>query len=283
MGIEANLTDKFKELLLDTNKNYSQHSHRVGHHHESACEIFKPGFVRVSMSFCSSRSDMEFVIEAVEFVARHGYMLLPYYKCDVVTGTYYAKSVSLEACWLVGDKFQKCQNFQVVDHSNKLSSVAFNANGLDFQNKNPSLDSDTTPSHFECLQNAENIANGVRDVSVSFCSKQITSRMSFSISIADVQRVFHHWRRVSLRIYRKAEMVCASERSVGIATRGRKHFTKKPTIRCGWLQFIGHWRSNAEFCAWPDPLKIASKIFYAAFDINLRLFYLLFIFFLFFK
>lgn len=37
---------------------------------------------------------MEYVIEAVEFVARKGFMLLPYYKHNVATGTYYAKNVS---------------------------------------------------------------------------------------------------------------------------------------------------------------------------------------------
>lgn len=90
LGIDSSLAHKYKDLLLDENHQFGRHSYEV----ESPCEIFKPGFVRVSMSYCSSKQDVEYVIETVEFVARRGVLLLPYYKCDVTTGAYYAKDVS---------------------------------------------------------------------------------------------------------------------------------------------------------------------------------------------
>lgn len=94
LGIDLHLANKYKDLLLDAKHSFCHDAFHCSDV-ESPCEIFKPGFVRVSTSYCSSKKDVEYVIEAVEFVAKRGYMLLPYYKCSVTTGAYYAKDVSL--------------------------------------------------------------------------------------------------------------------------------------------------------------------------------------------
>lgn len=96
LGIDSNLAHKYKDLLLDEDHKFGRDCSK--HEVESPCEIFKPGFVRVSISFCSSKKDVEYVIAAVEFVARRGFMLLPHYKCIIATGAYYARDVSLIFC-----------------------------------------------------------------------------------------------------------------------------------------------------------------------------------------
>lgn len=42
----------------------------------------RPGFVRISFAFHSSSEEVNFVIEAVELVAKYGWKLLPLYKID---------------------------------------------------------------------------------------------------------------------------------------------------------------------------------------------------------
>lgn len=94
LGIDLNLAYKYKALLLDSLIFRRDSNPFRKHERESSCEIFKPGFVRVSISFYSSIKDVEYVIEAVEFIARKGYMFLPFYNCSITTGDFYAKHVS---------------------------------------------------------------------------------------------------------------------------------------------------------------------------------------------
>lgn len=98
LGIDLNLAYNYKDLLLA----YRQDSnHFRKQERESECEIFKPGFVRVSLSFYCSKKDVEYVIEAVEFVAKNGYMCLPLYKYSITTGAFSAKHVSFRVTLLI--------------------------------------------------------------------------------------------------------------------------------------------------------------------------------------
>jgi len=94
LGIDLDIAYKYKNLLLDQNKFRRDFNHLGKHDRESDCEIFKPGFVRVSISFCCSKKDIDYVIEAVAFVAKNGYMFLPLYNYSIATGSFYAKHVS---------------------------------------------------------------------------------------------------------------------------------------------------------------------------------------------
>lgn len=97
LGIDSQLAYKYKDLLLDANEAFCRDSFLCTDDVESLCEIFKPGFTRVSISYCSTKEDVEYVIDAVEFIAKRGYILLPYYECSVTTGSYYVKDVSLQS------------------------------------------------------------------------------------------------------------------------------------------------------------------------------------------
>lgn len=52
-------------------------------------EGVKPGFTRVSIGYCSSEEETDFVLDAVDFVARYGERFLSLYRFDWKTGNWH--------------------------------------------------------------------------------------------------------------------------------------------------------------------------------------------------
>jgi len=50
------------------------------------CEGIKPGWVRINFNYFVSDTELEFVLDAVEFVAERGWLLLPLYRFDAASG-----------------------------------------------------------------------------------------------------------------------------------------------------------------------------------------------------
>ena len=63
-----------------------EHSHAFEREISRGCEGIKPGWVRVNFNYFISEATFEFVVEAVDLVARDGWRLLPQYRFDPVTG-----------------------------------------------------------------------------------------------------------------------------------------------------------------------------------------------------
>ncbi|MBW3552831.1 MAG: aminotransferase class V-fold PLP-dependent enzyme [Gemmatimonadetes bacterium] len=53
---------------------------------EEGCQGLKPGWTRVGFNYFISDDEADFIIRAVDWVATHGWTLLPYYDFDPVTG-----------------------------------------------------------------------------------------------------------------------------------------------------------------------------------------------------
>jgi selenocysteine lyase/cysteine desulfurase len=53
---------------------------------EEGCRGLKPGWTRVGFNFFISDDEAEFILRAVDWVATHGWKLLPYYEFDALTG-----------------------------------------------------------------------------------------------------------------------------------------------------------------------------------------------------
>ncbi len=51
-------------------------------------EGVKPGWVRVNLNYFVSETVFQFLLDAVHFVATHGYKLLPHYRFDLATGSW---------------------------------------------------------------------------------------------------------------------------------------------------------------------------------------------------
>ncbi len=64
----------------------AERSHAYQQAITSGCEGFKPGWVRVNLNYFLPDHVADYLVEAVELVARHGRRLLPQYRFDPATG-----------------------------------------------------------------------------------------------------------------------------------------------------------------------------------------------------
>ena len=63
-----------------------ERSHEFEREIARGCEGIKPGWVRVNFNYFISEAVFDFVVEAVDLVAREGWRLLPQYRFDPLTG-----------------------------------------------------------------------------------------------------------------------------------------------------------------------------------------------------
>ena len=64
----------------------AEHSYAYQQAITSGCEGFKPGWVRVNLNYFIPQHVADYVVEAVDLLARHGRRLLPQYRFDPATG-----------------------------------------------------------------------------------------------------------------------------------------------------------------------------------------------------
>ena len=70
LGISYSLAKSFEEVLYQ------------------GLELFRPGFVRANLPYFASEDEVDYILDAIEFVANHGYWFLPQYKFDMDTGEF---------------------------------------------------------------------------------------------------------------------------------------------------------------------------------------------------
>ena len=63
-----------------------ERSHEFEREISRGCEGIKPGWIRVNLNYFISEAVFDFVVEAVDLVARQGWRLLPHYRFDPLTG-----------------------------------------------------------------------------------------------------------------------------------------------------------------------------------------------------
>jgi hypothetical protein len=73
-----------------------ERSHRFEREILGGCEGIKPGWVRVSFNYFISNAVVDHIIDAVDFVATHGWELLPEYRFDPYTGLWRHKDGLVE-------------------------------------------------------------------------------------------------------------------------------------------------------------------------------------------
>ena len=70
LGIDLKLSRQYKESLFDGN------------------ELMRMGFTRLNINYFFNDQDVDYILNAVEFVARYGHLLLPHYKFDLDDGSW---------------------------------------------------------------------------------------------------------------------------------------------------------------------------------------------------
>jgi selenocysteine lyase/cysteine desulfurase len=73
-----------------------ERSHRFEQEIINGCEGIKPGWVRVSFNYFISAAVFEYIVDAVHFVATHGWALLPEYRFDPYNGLWRHKDGLVE-------------------------------------------------------------------------------------------------------------------------------------------------------------------------------------------
>ena len=85
LGISIDLAKQYESLLMEDERLDRVHLRR-GHSEYSQFEILRPGFTRVNLSWFSSDEEVSFVLDALEFIAQHGWKMMPQYIFNNETG-----------------------------------------------------------------------------------------------------------------------------------------------------------------------------------------------------
>lgn len=137
LGIDHSLTEQYENVILED----------VGLHlsmQNSALQLLRPGFTRISLPYFISDSELAFVMEAIKMVATEGWKLLPQYIVDLETGEWrhYSNSVSKDRKWI--------SSIRYIDGKMTMNERRISGPGLFPQN------------YSDCLQTARNLFNRAR-------------------------------------------------------------------------------------------------------------------------
>jgi selenocysteine lyase/cysteine desulfurase len=75
LGIDSAMAERFETVLREDSRLDRHHLRRKAEY--SKHEMLRPGFVRLNFPFFMSCEQVDFVVEAVAFVAEHGWKVLP--------------------------------------------------------------------------------------------------------------------------------------------------------------------------------------------------------------
>ena len=51
-------------------------------------ELMRIGFIRINFNYFANEDETDYILNALEFICKHGWMLLPHYKFDIDTGVW---------------------------------------------------------------------------------------------------------------------------------------------------------------------------------------------------
>ena len=99
MGMDQNLAKQYEDLLLEDERLDRIHLRR-GHRECSQHEILRPGFTRLNLPWFSTDEEIDFVIDALEFVANHGWKFMPQYIFNNETGEWHHHTNQVFKVWI---------------------------------------------------------------------------------------------------------------------------------------------------------------------------------------
>ncbi|CAG7825541.1 unnamed protein product [Allacma fusca] len=144
LGINLDLAHEYENLLLEDSRLDRDHLRR--YLEGSPYEIFRPGFTRLSIPFYASMAEAEFVIEAVQLVAKYGWKLLPLYAFNPETGEFHHHANHM------------------LHHRKWLSWASFDSEGIRCKERVRNNSEDCV-NYKECLEQAKNILTNAYNMS----------------------------------------------------------------------------------------------------------------------
>jgi selenocysteine lyase/cysteine desulfurase len=85
-------------------------------------ESLKPGFTRINLTYFMESETANFVIEAIRFVANHGWEFLPHYQFDAISGAWRHRNPVTELRHLTEITYDKRMNYDQHKPHSKLST-----------------------------------------------------------------------------------------------------------------------------------------------------------------
>ena len=101
MGMSQDLAKQYEQLLLEDERLDRVHLRR-GHRECSQYEFLRPGFSRLNLPWFSTDEEIDFILEALDFVAKHAWKFMPQYIFNNETGEWkhHTNQVFRERKWL---------------------------------------------------------------------------------------------------------------------------------------------------------------------------------------
>jgi selenocysteine lyase/cysteine desulfurase len=94
---------------------------------EEGCRGLKPGWTRVGFNYFISDAEAEFILRAVDWVATHGWKLLPYYDFDPLTGEWRHRDWRAHAPMSLHDIRYEDGQLRFRSHHTRADEQAFDA------------------------------------------------------------------------------------------------------------------------------------------------------------
>merc|ERR1712223_2072784 len=107
MGMDQKLSKEYENLLLEDNRLDRTHLRR-GHQECSQHEFLRPGFSRLNLPWFATTEEIDYILEALEFVCNHGWKFMPQYIFNHETGEWkhHTNQVFKERKWLGNFNFK---------------------------------------------------------------------------------------------------------------------------------------------------------------------------------
>lgn len=51
--------------------------------------VYKPGYTRINIHFFISKKEINYILDAIEFISKYGWLFLPHYKFEATEGVWH--------------------------------------------------------------------------------------------------------------------------------------------------------------------------------------------------
>lgn len=99
----------------------------------SGKEIFRPGYTRVNFSYLYSDQEINYIIDAIEFVASFGWLFLSHYSYKIETGSYFHLKKPDLRVWL--NDYKELQLEESNKHNFSISDPIYDKSAFDIERR----------------------------------------------------------------------------------------------------------------------------------------------------
>jgi selenocysteine lyase/cysteine desulfurase len=94
LGIDCELAKRYENVLINDDI-FSQNYHQRVKIEYTSTEILRPGFTRFSLTYFMDEDRVDFILNAIKFVANFGSRFLPFYNFNLETGEWKQKNYTV--------------------------------------------------------------------------------------------------------------------------------------------------------------------------------------------